>query len=98
MSRLKTIQRAADMRHETVRHRLARARRSGTPLTTEQHLAEHMASFRAGTRAMLEAIGAEFESLKSLELEEQAIGITEGKITPFPIPGSKHRFRHWPKG
>lgn len=98
MSRDQSIQREADMRHEIVRYALMRARRSGDPFTDGQHLAEHMHSFRAGARAMAEAIAADIESLRVEEVEALDLAAAGGKVTRFPFPGTEHRFQNWPRG
>jgi hypothetical protein len=96
MNRKASIQRQADMRHETVRYLFARAARTGEPITEEQHLAEHMASFRAGAQAMADAIAADIEALKVAEIEEADAARDQGKIVTFPFPGTHHRFTTWP--
>lgn len=97
MSRKQSIQRQADMRHETVRHILARSARAGVPISREQHLAAHMDSFRAGAKAMADAIAADIEALKIAEIEEADAARDQGKIVTFPFPGTEHRFTNWPK-
>jgi sarcosine oxidase delta subunit len=97
MSRKQSIQRQADMRHETLRYLFARANRTGESLTEEQHLAAHMDSFRAGAKAMADAIAADIEALKIAEIEEADAARDQGKIVTFPFPGTEHRFTNWPK-
>ena len=98
MSRDKLIQRRADMRKETVRYVFAKAARTGVCLTEEEHFAEHMASFRAGAKAMADAIAADLEALRTAEIEEADAARDQGKIVTFPFPGTDRRFREWPTG
>lgn len=95
---LDQIRKACDMRTETVRWRLTKARRSGEPLDDAEHLKMHEESFKAGAAAMRDAIRAELTALETREREEAKVLFEAGGLVAFPIPGAEQRFTEWPTG
>ena len=95
---LDQLRRASDMRTETVRWRLAKARRTGEPIEDCEHLKMHAESFKAGAEAMRAAIRAELDALQLRERQENKVLAQTGALVPFPIPGAEQRFSEWPTG
>lgn len=80
IARTNTLNRACDMRTETVRHSLARGIRHGQPYEVADHLDLHRETFLAGAQAMADAITEEQGLLKLRELDEQAAA---GNVVAF---------------